>query len=51
MGQAQVASSRAESYTWGVEIECFLPQATLQVQRHLAEARAPPTSSPDSEAR
>jgi hypothetical protein len=26
MGQTQAASSRAEGYTWGVEIECFVPQ-------------------------
>ena len=30
MGQTQTASSKAESYTWGVEIECFLPQSKVQ---------------------
>jgi hypothetical protein len=29
MKQSQVASSKAEGYTWGVEIECFLPQDTI----------------------
>ncbi len=30
MGQTQTASSKAESYTWGIEIECFLPQSKVQ---------------------
>jgi len=30
MGQTQTTSSRAETYTWGVEIECFLPQNKVQ---------------------
>jgi hypothetical protein len=30
MGQMQTASSKAESYTWGIEIECFLPQSKVQ---------------------
>jgi hypothetical protein len=29
MGQRQAASSRAESYAWEVEIECFLPQRAI----------------------
>jgi hypothetical protein len=29
MGQTQTTSSKAESYTWGVEIECFLPQTEV----------------------
>ena len=30
MGQTQTTSSKAESYTWGIEIECFLPQSKVQ---------------------
>ena len=30
MGQTQTTSSKAESYAWGVEIECFLPQAKVE---------------------
>ncbi len=30
MGQTQTVSSTAESYTWRVEIECFLPQSKVQ---------------------
>jgi len=30
MGQTQTASSKAGSYTWGIEIECFLPQSKVQ---------------------
>jgi len=30
MGQTQTTSSKAESYTWGCEIECFLPQSKVQ---------------------
>ncbi len=30
MGQSQTQSSKAESYTWGIEIECFLPEAAIQ---------------------
>jgi hypothetical protein len=29
MKQSQVASSKAETYTWGIEIECFLPQDAI----------------------
>jgi hypothetical protein len=29
MGQTQTQSTRAESYTWGIEIECFLPQRAI----------------------
>jgi hypothetical protein len=29
MKQSQVASSKAETYTWGVEIECLLPQDAI----------------------
>ena len=30
MGQTQIASSKAESYRWGVEIECFLPERAIR---------------------
>jgi len=30
MGQTQTTSSKAESYTWGIEIECFLPRSKVQ---------------------
>jgi len=30
MGQTQRTSRNAESYTWGCEIECFLPQGKVQ---------------------
>ena len=30
MGQTQTTSSKAEGYTWGIEIECFLPQSKVQ---------------------
>jgi hypothetical protein len=30
MAQTQITSSKAETYTWGVEIECFLPQSKIQ---------------------
>ena len=30
MGRTQTTSSNAESYTWGIESECFLPQGKVQ---------------------
>jgi hypothetical protein len=30
MNQTQTASRKAETYTWGVEIECLLPQSKVQ---------------------
>ena len=30
MKQMQMPSSRAETYTWGIEIECFLPHSKVQ---------------------
>ncbi len=33
MGQRQVQSRNAQSYTWGIEIECFLPEASLARHR------------------
>ncbi len=30
MGQTQTQSRKAEEYTWGIEIECFLPEAKIQ---------------------
>ena len=30
MGQTPTTSSKAESYTWGTEIECFLPESKVQ---------------------
>ncbi len=30
MNQTQTASRKAETYTWGIEIECFLPQSNIQ---------------------
>ncbi len=29
MGQKQIASSKAETYRWGCEIECFLPEQAI----------------------
>jgi hypothetical protein len=40
MGQTQTTSNKAESYTWGIEIECFLPNARY---RNWASASAPTT--------
>jgi hypothetical protein len=33
MAQTQAQSSKAGGYTWGIEIECFLPQRALQEHR------------------
>jgi hypothetical protein len=30
MHQTRTGSSKAESYTWGCEVECFLPQGKVQ---------------------
>jgi len=30
MHQTQTGSSKAESYTWGCEVECFFPQRKVQ---------------------
>jgi len=30
MAQTQATSNKAETYRWGVEIECFLPQTKVQ---------------------
>ena len=29
MNQTQMPSRRAETYTWGIEIECFLPDRAI----------------------
>jgi len=29
MAQTQITSSKAETYRWGVEIECFLPDQAI----------------------